>query len=334
MAENGEVTIVGSRRDVWRERSSPPGRLRIDGQVKGQINADGDVTLSPQSQVEADIRAAERQRGRPLQGQHRREGQGAPRARWARRRQHHLEVARRRRGRHLPRAEHHGRGRHGLVVSPVRPARSTAGAPGCRVHDREDRASEGAVAMLDIKAIRDDPETFRKASRGATSRRGRRAARRRRAPSHASPPRVEELRAEQNALEGDRRRAGRREAGADRRASARSARRSRSSSRSWRRRRPSSRGCSRRRRTCRTRAPPTASPMRTRWRSSRSASRRRSTSSRRTTWRSAKRSACSTSSGRPHSGSRFVYLMGDIVFVQFALVRHALDILTEEGFRR
>ena len=33
------------------------GILRIDGQVKGQINADGDVTLSPQSQVEADIRA-------------------------------------------------------------------------------------------------------------------------------------------------------------------------------------------------------------------------------------------------------------------------------------
>ena len=33
------------------------GSLRIDGQVKGQINADGDVTLSPQSQVEADIRA-------------------------------------------------------------------------------------------------------------------------------------------------------------------------------------------------------------------------------------------------------------------------------------
>ena len=33
------------------------GSLRIDGQVKGQINADGDVSLSPQSQVEADIRA-------------------------------------------------------------------------------------------------------------------------------------------------------------------------------------------------------------------------------------------------------------------------------------
>src|SRR5207247_10917249 len=32
------------------------------------------------------------------------------------------------------------------------------------------------------------------------------------------------------------------------------------------------------------------------------------------------------------SGSRFVYLLGDIVHVQFALVRHALDILTARGF--
>jgi seryl-tRNA synthetase len=32
------------------------------------------------------------------------------------------------------------------------------------------------------------------------------------------------------------------------------------------------------------------------------------------------------------SGSRFAYLLGDIVFVQFALVRHAMDILAEEGF--
>jgi seryl-tRNA synthetase len=32
------------------------------------------------------------------------------------------------------------------------------------------------------------------------------------------------------------------------------------------------------------------------------------------------------------SGSRFVYLVGDIVHVQFALVRHALDILTVKGF--
>jgi cytoskeletal protein CcmA (bactofilin family) len=33
------------------------GSLRIDGQVKGQINAEGDVMLSSSSQVEADIRA-------------------------------------------------------------------------------------------------------------------------------------------------------------------------------------------------------------------------------------------------------------------------------------
>jgi seryl-tRNA synthetase len=32
------------------------------------------------------------------------------------------------------------------------------------------------------------------------------------------------------------------------------------------------------------------------------------------------------------SGSRFVYLLGDIVFVQFALVRHAMDVLAGRGF--
>jgi seryl-tRNA synthetase len=36
--------------------------------------------------------------------------------------------------------------------------------------------------------------------------------------------------------------------------------------------------------------------------------------------------------GARTSGSRFVYLLGDIVAVQFALVRHALEILGEEGF--
>jgi seryl-tRNA synthetase len=36
--------------------------------------------------------------------------------------------------------------------------------------------------------------------------------------------------------------------------------------------------------------------------------------------------------GARASGSRFVYLVGDIVFVQFALVRHALDILATKGF--
>ena len=56
MAENGEVTIVGAGARLEGNVVSA-GNLRIDGQVKGQINADGDVVLSPQSQVEADIRS-------------------------------------------------------------------------------------------------------------------------------------------------------------------------------------------------------------------------------------------------------------------------------------
>ena len=54
--QNGEVTIVGQGAKLEGTVVSA-GSLRIDGQVKGQINADGDVALSPQSQVEADIRA-------------------------------------------------------------------------------------------------------------------------------------------------------------------------------------------------------------------------------------------------------------------------------------
>jgi cytoskeletal protein CcmA (bactofilin family) len=56
MAENGEVTIIGAGARLEGNVVSA-GNLRIDGQVKGQINAEGDVSLSPQSQVEADIRA-------------------------------------------------------------------------------------------------------------------------------------------------------------------------------------------------------------------------------------------------------------------------------------
>jgi cytoskeletal protein CcmA (bactofilin family) len=57
MAEQGEeVTIVGAGARLEGNVVSA-GSLRIDGQVKGQINAEGDVALSPQSQVEADIRA-------------------------------------------------------------------------------------------------------------------------------------------------------------------------------------------------------------------------------------------------------------------------------------
>jgi seryl-tRNA synthetase len=39
-----------------------------------------------------------------------------------------------------------------------------------------------------------------------------------------------------------------------------------------------------------------------------------------------------TERGARTSGSRFVYLLGDLVHVQFALVRHALDVLTAHGF--
>jgi cytoskeletal protein CcmA (bactofilin family) len=56
MADNGEVTIIGTGARLEGNVVSA-GSLRIDGQIKGQINADGDVTLSAQSQVEADIRA-------------------------------------------------------------------------------------------------------------------------------------------------------------------------------------------------------------------------------------------------------------------------------------
>ena len=54
--EEREVTIVGQGASLEGNIVSA-GSFRIDGQIKGQINADGDVTLSPQSQVEADIRA-------------------------------------------------------------------------------------------------------------------------------------------------------------------------------------------------------------------------------------------------------------------------------------
>ena len=41
-----------------------------------------------------------------------------------------------------------------------------------------------------------------------------------------------------------------------------------------------------------------------------------------------------TERGARTSGSRFVYLLGDLVFVQFALMRHAMDILADKGSPR
>jgi len=51
-----EVTIVGQGARLDGTLVSA-GSLRIDGQVKGKIKAEGDVTLSSQSRVEADIEA-------------------------------------------------------------------------------------------------------------------------------------------------------------------------------------------------------------------------------------------------------------------------------------
>ena len=56
MAMDNEVTVVGPGARLEGTVVSA-GSLRIDGSVKGKINADGDVILSPQSQVEADITA-------------------------------------------------------------------------------------------------------------------------------------------------------------------------------------------------------------------------------------------------------------------------------------
>ena len=57
MAEQGsEVTVVGAGAKLEGTIVSA-GSLRVDGHVKGNIQADGDVMLSPQSSVEADIRA-------------------------------------------------------------------------------------------------------------------------------------------------------------------------------------------------------------------------------------------------------------------------------------
>ena len=55
-AASSEVTVVGQGARIEGTLVSA-GSLRVDGQVKGKINAEGDVALSPQSRVEADIHA-------------------------------------------------------------------------------------------------------------------------------------------------------------------------------------------------------------------------------------------------------------------------------------
>jgi cytoskeletal protein CcmA (bactofilin family) len=58
MAEQvgADATVVGQGAKLEGTVESA-GSLRVDGRVKGTINADGDVHLSPQSEVEADINA-------------------------------------------------------------------------------------------------------------------------------------------------------------------------------------------------------------------------------------------------------------------------------------
>ena len=53
---SSEVTILGQGARLDGTLVSA-GSLRIDGQIKGKIKAEGDVTLSAQSRVEADIEA-------------------------------------------------------------------------------------------------------------------------------------------------------------------------------------------------------------------------------------------------------------------------------------
>jgi cytoskeletal protein CcmA (bactofilin family) len=96
MAENGEVTIVGTGARLEGNVVSA-GNLRIDGQVKGQINADGDVVLSPQSQVEADIRSQNVSVAGRFKGNILVKGRRTWRAAGDRR-EHHVEDPRRRRG--------------------------------------------------------------------------------------------------------------------------------------------------------------------------------------------------------------------------------------------
>lgn len=56
-AGSSDATVVGKGARIEGTLISA-GSLRIDGQVKGKITAEGDVTLSAQSEVDAEIRAA------------------------------------------------------------------------------------------------------------------------------------------------------------------------------------------------------------------------------------------------------------------------------------
>lgn len=55
-ASSGEMTVIGAGARLEGNLISA-GSLKIEGNVKGQITAEGDVIVAPEAQVEADIRA-------------------------------------------------------------------------------------------------------------------------------------------------------------------------------------------------------------------------------------------------------------------------------------
>ena len=329
MADNGEVTIVGAGARLDGNVVSA-GSLRIDGQVKGQINADGDVSLSPQSQVEADIRAQ------------------------------NVSVAGRFKGNIIVKGKAHlARGGridgnitsktlvieeggifHGQSImdgsgsgSPTQAGQAGA-QPAAKEGSKEGRAGEGAVTMLDIKAIREDPDRFRaglaRRNLGDAVDRAARADERRRELT----AQVDELRAEQNrAVEGDRRRRGRREAALIDEV-ARVSRRAEGAGAPARR-------DSRRRSTSywppRPNLPHESAPDG--FTDEDAVEIRRHLEPPAFDFEPRDHAALGellgvldVERGARTSGSRFVYLLGDLVFVQFALMRHAMDILVARGF--
>ncbi len=191
--------------------------------------------------------------------------------------------------------------------------------------------------MLDLKLIRNDPEFVREALR----RRG----------AHAEAAldnlleldktrrellvAVEEKRALRNTVSEDIARAKRAKEDASGKIEAmrQVATRSRPSMSGSKRSKPGSKKSCSRYPTCRSPAPQRA-VRRTRWPCTSGESRASSHSPPRTTW--TWRAPCDMidmERGARTSGSRFAYLKGDLVFLQFALVQFALQKLASKGFR-
>ncbi len=202
-------TTVRSRSSVrahgWRATSCRPAACGSTARSRARSTPTATSALSPQSQVEADIRAQNVSVAGRFTGNIVVKDTRASRARRPDRRQHHVEDPRGRRGRRVPRAEHHGRRRLVGFLTRIRTARVDE-----RGHRGEEgsRPGKGVRQMLDIKKLRDDPEPYRAASRAAAcSRTRRRAARRRRAPPRADRPRRGAPRGAEQGVEGDRPRA-------------------------------------------------------------------------------------------------------------------------------